>query len=358
MKKILLSVAVIGALTSCSQNDVQEMATMPEEIQFSTLNDKVTRVANDNKSKYQVYAKSFGLTGTPSTWFINDVLTTGAAGTTSPGYNNNTIDLPSKKHYWPNVDNTWAIKFFGYAPQTFGAGTATVVTQSYGSNTAIGSIATDDASISIKYTVPTNPTGVDAQEDFTIATPKVVNKPATGYPSTVNLQFKHMLTKISIAASLNQELKDAGYSMTSGTPTLGVTNTSGTIKASDANPSWTLASPAAPTVYDGNSTYLILPQPSGDTKITLKDVVIVKDGVVVFTGDVTYTVKPGDILNEAGTTDDNKFLPGKSYNMNITIAGNSEDGGGDPIFGPVISFSSEVADWGTYTPGVTQPPVK
>ncbi|MGL5228682.1 MAG: hypothetical protein ACRC77_10915, partial [Bacteroidales bacterium] len=87
----------------------------------------------------------------------------------------------------------------------------------------------------------------------------------------------------------------------------------------------------------------ILPQSTlFRVNITLP-VVIKKDGVVVFKGDVTYQIKQGDITED-------KFLPGKNYGMNITINGESTTGpDGKPIFGLEITFSSEVADWGTPT---------
>ncbi|MGL4518239.1 MAG: fimbrillin family protein [Phocaeicola sp.] len=360
MKKILFSAVLLGALASCSQNEVQEMGQFNNEIQFSTLNNKVSRAANDTKSDYQVFAKSFGLTivGTP-TWYIEDVLkSTSNPATQTGGFNSSTVDTPTKTHYWPNVTGDWAMNFYAFAPAT-SVDKSIKATVVYGTKNAYADRDADDASVSIKYVVPTSTTDPDAQEDFTISIPLQIDKSTKGTNNNVNLQFKHMLTKVTVNAALNQELLDAGYKMTYTTPQLKVVNTEGTISVTAAAPSWSdlVASGA---LYEGSDTYLILPQPSAGNQLILPTVTITKNGVVVFEGPVTYTVKDGDILNAAGTADDDAFLAGNSYNMNITIAGDSGDGQDpDPedIFGPKITFSSEVADWENYTPGVTQPAV-
>ncbi|MGL4292782.1 MAG: fimbrillin family protein [Bacteroidales bacterium] len=355
MKKMIFSLAAVGLLASCSQNEIQEMTEKSNEIKFSTLNDKVTRAANDNKQPYQVYAKSFGLTvlGTP-TWFIDDVLTSGDI----QGNNLNSTDTPTQMHYWPNVTNDWAIKFFAYAPKTADATNIVDKEVSYGSNKLLADITTDDAKVQLTYTVPTT-----AQEDFTIATPVTVTKAEqAANKNNVHFQFKHMLTKISIDVKLTDALNNAGYSVSYGaenknTPSLTVIMVNGVIDASAEEPEWSgLTDKAgqgydnndsgvnfnALTTYTGSVSYLILPQSSPHTSISLP-VVIKKNGVIVFEGDVTYTIKPDDMAS-------NEFLPGKNYGMNITINGESTTGpDGKPIFGPEITFSSEVADWGTPT---------
>ncbi|MGL4852517.1 MAG: fimbrillin family protein [Phocaeicola sp.] len=361
MKKILFSAVLLGALASCSQNEVQEIGQFSNEIQFSTLNNKVSRAANDTKSDYQVFAKSFGLTytGTP-TWYIDDVLKSTSGLDASTDFNNATTDLPTKTHYWPNVTGDWAMKFFAFAPSEPSIeAAATKIT--YGASTSYADRATDNADISFKYIVKTttDENGIDAQEDFTIALPLEITK-ANKSSNNVNLQFKHMLTRILVKAALNQELLEAGYEMKFTTPQLQVVNTTGTISVTSSAPTWSdLSGPQGGDLYEGSDTYLILPQPAGNNQIILPTVTITKNGVVVFEGPVTYTVKAGDIPNAAGTEDDDTFLAGKSYNMNITIAGDSGDGGdpNEPIFGPKITFSSEVANWEEYSPGVTQPPV-
>lgn len=358
MKKIFLSATLIGVLASCSQNDVQEIAQSPNEIQFSTLNDKVTRHANDNKSNYQVYAKLTG-TGTPTAWFMNEVLAPGAAGIANPGFNNNTTGdaiVSTKKYYWP-VNTAWTLNFYAYAPSTVAT---------------VADLANEK--LPITYTVPTSTTAADAQEDFTIA----IKKTFTAVPGdkNVHLQFKHMLTKITIKNPvLTADLTAAGYTIelkAGQFPSLGVVNVKGDIEATTAPATvagttpWTVwsnlkdaagntaTSGSVKTSYEGSNNYNILPQPAAGTTITLP-VVIKKDGVVVFEGPVTYTVKAADIPNGTGTADDNKFLPGKNYAVTLTINPDSDNGGGEPIFGSVITFSSEVADWDTVNPGVTQP---
>lgn len=333
MKKVLLSVAVASLLMSCTQNEVNELAPDLQKINFSTLNDKVTKSPNTTGSSYQVYAKldQAGATN----WYINDVLT--PYNVSSSG---NSVDNPTKTHYWPNLSQSWTMKFFAYAPSSF-INKATSVTADY--NTEL---------VSVAYSVPAK-----AQEDFTIAAPVVVAKPSDGYPKSVHFVFKHMLTRINIAAGLTQQLTDAGYTMTVEGTSLNVQNSIGTINIATENPEWTGLS--TPAVYSNTgSDYMVLPQNTVGSELLLNNVVIKKDGVVVYTGDVKYKVKEADILNTADVNDDNKFMMGKSYNMNITIAGNSHDGNGEdngnPIFGPKILFSSEFAVWEIVSNPLTQ----
>lgn len=324
MKKILLSFALSSLLVSCSQNEVSELGSSLCEINFSTLNEKVTKSPNSTNSSYQVYAKldQPGATN----WYINDVLTPLNITASS-----NSMDNPTKIHYWPNLSQSWTMKFYAYAPNIFG-NKSTAVTADFNTE-----------SISVAYSVPAK-----AQEDFSVASPVTIVKPAVGYPSNVHFIFKHMLTKINITSGLSKELTDAGYTMSVTGTSLNMLNSIGTLNISNSNPEWTGLS--TPAVYsNAGANYMVLPQNTVGSELLLKEVVIKKDGVVVFNGDVKYKVKEADILNSSESNDDNKFLMGKSYNMNVTISGTSHDGNGEnegnPIFGPKIIFSSEYVTW-------------
>lgn len=328
MRKLVGSLTALMFLVSCSQNDVEESVQMSRKINFSSLNDKVlTRAANDSEQDYQVYATLKSSKTDPSSWFMVEQLEAGSIS----GVNKSSTDnmISGKKYYWPNVKD-WNLTFYAYAP--FDANIATLP-------------QTPQSNFEFKYVVRTDDSNPDAQEDFTIATVQTFTAVPTG--NNVHLQFKHMLTKIVIKdLQLSDELKKAGYAVAykdGQKPSLSVTYTSGSIDIAAINPTWSEltgnkeGATLVQTTYEGGSTYYILPQEAGGTVMNLP-IVITKDGQPVFDGDVKYVMEPDDI-------DNNQLLPGKNYGMTITITDTSSDGNGGNIFGPEITFSSEIADW-------------
>ena len=212
MKKIIFMVATVMAFASCSQTELDENFVGQKEIKFSNLNDKVnSRAANDESADYQVYAD---WNGSSTEWFIDAVV-------------NGTSNSPSGGPYhWPN---SGTVDFYSWAPSSVTA-TATY------------------PSLSIAYTVP-----AAANQDFTIAAPK------TGLSSgTVAFEFAHMLSKISVTASLSQALLDAGYTLsTTGLAAkLDVQSTGGTVDPKTTPAAWT--SPNTTTAsYTGAASYMI-----------------------------------------------------------------------------------------------------
>ncbi len=304
MKKIFTMVATAIILASCSQAELEETSVGQKEIKFSNLNDKVTRAANDNNSNYKVYAVWSGATN--NNWFINDVA-------------NGTTNLPqSGPYYWPTTGGT--VDFYSWAPATV---------------TATGTYPT----LSIAYAVPS-----DAAEDFTIANPK------TGLSAgTVAFEFAHKLAKISVTASLSQDLLDAGYTLsTTGlTANLGVKSTGGTIDPKTADAAWT-APNATATSYTGAASYMIMPQSSIGCTIQVTGGIEVKDANdhTIYSGDLSqYTIVAGNVP-AVGTVPADMFGMGKHYMLNLTIADDSTGGGGEDIFN-IITFSANVADWDT-----------
>ena len=294
MKKIFTVAAAALVLAGCSQNELEHTFVGQKEIRFSNLNDKVTtRAANDDNANYKVYAAWSGGTA----WFINDEV-------------NGTTDVPQNgPYYWPE---SGTVDFYAYAPATV---------------TATGTYP----ALSIAYTVPAG-----ADEDFTIAAPK------TGLSSgTVAFEFAHMLSKISVKATLHQDLIDAGYvlSTTGLTASLDVQSTGGTI-APTTTPAWT--SPNATTAaYTGATSYMIMPQSSTGCAVQVTaGIQITKSGAEIYSGDLSkYTILAGDVPG-------NNFEKGKHYMLNLTISDISTDGGGEDIFN-IITFSSNLADWDT-----------
>lgn len=296
MKKIIFMVATVMAFASCSQTELDENFVGQKEIKFSNLNDKVnSRAANDESADYQVYAD---WNGSSTEWFIDAVV-------------NGTSNSPSGGPYhWPN---SGTVDFYSWAPSSVTA-TATY------------------PSLSIAYTVP-----AAANQDFTIAAPK------TGLSSgTVAFEFAHMLSKISVTASLSQALLDAGYTLsTTGLAAkLDVQSTGGTVNPKTTPAAWT--SPNTTTAsYTGAASYMIMPQSSVGCAVQITGgITITKNGVKIYSGDLNkYEIVSGNVSND-------QFAMGKHYMLNLTISDTSTGGGGEDIFN-IINFTANVADWDT-----------
>ena len=289
-------VATVMAFASCSQTELDENFVGQKEIKFSNLNDKVnSRAANDESADYQVYAD---WNGSSTEWFIDAVV-------------NGTSNSPSGGPYhWPN---SGTVDFYSWAPSSVTA-TATY------------------PSLSIAYTVP-----AAANQDFTIAAPK------TGLSSgTVAFEFAHMLSKISVTASLSQALLDAGYTLsTTGLAAkLDVQSTGGTVDPKTTPAAWT--SPNTTTAsYTGAASYMIMPQSSVGCAVQITGgITITKNGVKIYSGDLNkYEIVSGNVSND-------QFAMGKHYMLNLTISDTSTGGGGEDIFN-IINFTANVADWDT-----------
>lgn len=279
MKKIIFMVATVMAFASCSQTELDENFVGQKEIKFSNLNDKVnSRAANDESADYQVYAD---WNGSSTEWFIDAVV-------------NGTSNSPSGGPYhWPN---SGTVDFYSWAPSSVTA-TATY------------------PSLSIAYTVP-----AAANQDFTIAAPK------TGLSSgTVAFEFAHMLSKISVTASLSQALLDAGYTLsTTGLAAkLDVQSTGGTVDPKTTPAAWT--SPNTTTAsYTGAASYMIMPQSSVGCAVQITGgITITKNGAEIYSGDLNkYEIVSGNVSND-------QFAMGKHYMLNLTISDTSTGGGGE-----------------------------
>ena len=236
--------------------------------------------------------------GSSTEWFIDAVV-------------NGTSNSPSGGPYhWPN---SGTVDFYSWAPSSVTA-TATY------------------PSLSIAYTVP-----AAANQDFTIAAPK------TGLSSgTVAFEFAHMLSKISVTASLSQALLDAGYTLsTTGLAAkLDVQSTGGTVDPKTTPAAWT--SPNTTTAsYTGAASYMIMPQSSVGCAVQITGgITITKNGAEIYSGDLNkYEIVSGNVSND-------QFAMGKHYMLNLTISDTSTGGGGEDIFN-IINFTANVADWDT-----------
>ena len=328
MKKFFILCTMLGALISCSNNEIEKIEPTPKDdlISFNSLRDRVeTRYANDDSSNYQIMAVVAG----SSSWFINTDFIPGSSGATDKA-------ADGSVYHWPG--NSTNVTFYAFAPAP-------------GSDTGISAI---DSSlnngagvIDITYEVVD-----DADVDFTIATP------LTQSSGVVAFSFSHMLSKIIIKAALADSLVKAGYTLdTDYSATLTLPSNSGTISAISSSPSWTLTSSSASNVYSGDTTYIIMPQASYTTTTTsadscliqILDLEIEKGDVEIFDGNLSiYGIKEGDIP-------ENAFEMGKCYIITLTLGSNSTDSDGNKIFGDIIEFSSSVVDWNSVDVALNQP---
>lgn len=295
MKKIFIVAVAAMAFASCSQNEFENTSVGNREISFSNLNDKVTlRSANDASDNYQVYAD---WSGSSTEWFINAAI-------------NGTTNQAPTTYFWPA---SGTVDFYSWAPSTVAA------TGAY-------------PALSIAYTVP-----AAANQDFTVAAPQLAKS-----SGTVAFEFAHMLSKVSVTASLHQDLLDAGYVLTTTglTADLSVQSTGGTVDPKTTPAAWTSPNATAAT-YTGAASYMIMPQSSVGCKVQVKSgITITKNGTTIYTGDLSeYAIVSGNVTGD-------KFAEGKHYMLNLTIGDTSTGGGGEDIFN-IITFSANVADWDT-----------
>lgn len=320
MKKILFLLTIARALASCSTNEVSDVNDLAKngEITFSTLRDKVeTRAANDDSEDYQVYAVIEGGT----TWFINEEY----GGTSNDPISGN-------KYLWPGNGKT--VSFYAFCPSSS-------VT---GSGITVGDTDVSTPSIPITYTV-----SADGNEDFTIAAP-VLNQSA----DLVELEFSHVLSKVSVTATLSQELTTAGYTIKEGyTSTLTLLYNTSTINAADDSPTWGTLSATSIDPYTEAATYIIMPQSTSGCSVQITGITILaKDGSEIFNGDLkSYTFSADNtVLSE--------FKQGNYYILSFEITNTATDSGNQDVFGDEIQFSASMVDWESETGStvdITQP---
>ncbi|MFI3296732.1 MAG: fimbrillin family protein [bacterium] len=220
MKKIFFSVAILAMLASCSSNE--EIAiSQSDVIGFSTLNNRVTRVANTNadgeSSDYEVFAKSSETTAT--SWLMNEVILVVE--------NEDDAISSGLDYYWPASPAT--VDFYAFAPKA-GTDGVTLGTVVYAGDYD-GDVKDGTPSIPLTFTVPT-----DAGIDFTVATPiKGITYDTETYTNglgQVQLKFAHMLSKASLKVVLDENLDDE-YSFYFTSATFTVVNNGVTVNAVD-----------------------------------------------------------------------------------------------------------------------------
>ena len=300
MKKLFMSLAILAAVVSCSKNEIAEVTTPNvNPIGFSTLNDKVTRVANGDKQNYAVYAQFSTAT---AGWYITGENITGNQTPIGDEITN------GNKYYWPETP----LNFYAYAP---------IVSNNITLNAAAPAAAL--GTLPITYTVPTT-----ADEDFTVAKPVLDQKSDTN-AGQVAFVFAHMLSKVNIKATLAAKLTADGYALELGDAVLDVNKNVGVVEVTSADPALSIDGAAATYTKPATDvTYLILPQSTKGCVVTITNAVIKKTGYLDIPVTLTYTFTDADVKLAT-------FEAGKQYNLNFVVTLNE------------IMFASSVAAWDT-----------
>ncbi|MCS2617312.1 fimbrillin family protein [Bacteroides thetaiotaomicron] len=168
MKKVLLAIAAVATITSCSQNEEFENPAQNAEINFSTIVSKSTRaviIENKDFKKFTAYGYSHGETN--FTGVVTSTIMSSAEYTKGEDGGWTT----SGRYYWPTSGK---VTFFGYG----GVATATYAKE-------------DGKFPTLKYTVLTD---INKQEDLLVA--QQANKSKENNNPSVNLNFKHALAQV------------------------------------------------------------------------------------------------------------------------------------------------------------------
>lgn len=273
MKKILLAVAAVATMASCSQNEEFENVGQKAEIKIGTT--AVTRATEQNtaglqKDGFQLYAYNTGTSAmTKDLALAKEAWINGNATYASPDWT-----VAGGPYYWP-IDEK--LQFFAYSPADGVAYTAPN--------------GTDAGFPKFTYTVGAT---ADVQKDLVISSALNKTKETTKATPAVSLTFKHALTQINI--QVIEGSSDYTYEIT---PTVKISGIKGdgtftytgenvgtwTPGSTDATYTYTLGTITAGTsaVTDGNALMLI-PQDLTDAKIT-----------------ITYNTKKGDSYVFKGT---------------------------------------------------------
>ncbi|MEY8708507.1 fimbrillin family protein [Bacteroides faecichinchillae] len=169
MKKLLLAVATVMAITGCSQSEEFDAQGTNNEIKVGTMVKKSPRaVVTDNTTFKSFTLSSFIVDNNQDysivglgTAYMDEVSYTGIKG------NWTTTDT----YYWPSDKN---IQFFGY---------------SGGTNFAVSETGYPTLSFSIK--------GISSEQEDLVVSAVNTGKPAEN--AKVDLSFKHILTKINFS---------------------------------------------------------------------------------------------------------------------------------------------------------------
>ena len=311
MKKVLLAIAAVATITSCSQNEEFENLGQKAEIKMGTT--AVTRATVMTTSKFLNF-KAFGY------YFTEGSYTAEVKGTKILDGIFNSVDQTTwteksgEKFYWPSDGK---VTFFGYSPSELPESNSYSYSEAGGYPT-------------VSYTV--NNTIAD-QVDFLVA--QLANQTKDSNAGKVSLSFKHALTQIVF--KLKGDDKNVTYKVTN----IAFNNLKATGSYDYKTNSWTPSSTpafsysitltennsfvggddAAKTLEDANQLMILMPQELSDVTVDVtfsaekNGVEIFPSGVKTatlsgtwFAGDkyvYTLVLKAGDEIVVSGEFEDN-----------------------------------------------------
>ncbi|MDR2911015.1 MAG: fimbrillin family protein [Bacteroidales bacterium] len=244
MKKVILAMAVVALMASCSKDEVTNLNVNPDQISLvgTTTRATIANVSNLQTSGFTVYGTAANVAdawysdGNASIDGANKHIYDGAKGTWN-------FTTPVK---WPTDAAKYPMNFYAIYPEATSA-------NGFSSLTATASTQTVTGTFSVK------PTAAE-QIDLLSATASAAAKPMS---SSLSITFKHLLSKVDFG--LNVATGHTAY-----VQGLAINNVSmqGLRKFTDASPSWGMIDGAYNkytydgTIYDsptGNPTANALP---------------------------------------------------------------------------------------------------
>lgn len=325
MKKVLLAIAAVATITSCSQNEELENLGQKAEINFSTAVTRATVLDTKGlqNAGFQVYAYNTGTAGMD----IATVLPSSAWITGKATYAEDAWSVAGGPYYWPLTDK---LQFFAYSPLDGVAYTDP-------NGTAAGY---PQFTYNVELTAST-------QKDLVISSELDKTKETDKATPAVSLTFQHALTQINI--QVIEGNADYTYELTEvDAVTISGVKSDGTFTYTGANTgSWAVGNTDATYTYtlgaftDGTSTVvtgnalMLIPQDITNAKITIK-----------------YKTKKG----ESYVFNDKKEIPLKSTTpwafgtkilYKLTL----------PVGGEEVKIEATPANWNTETPETTEPSV-
>ncbi|MDD3036572.1 fimbrillin family protein [Bacteroides sp.] len=170
MKKILLAVATVMAITGCSQNEEFDAQGTNNEINVGTIVKKSPRATVTDNASFKAFTLSSFIVDENQNYGTNGLGSAYMDGISYSGIKGNwTTD--GGKYYWPTAKN---VQFFGY---------------SGGTNFAAPATGYPTLSFTIENTS-------NEQKDLVVA---AVNTGKPADDAKVQLDFKHILTKINFS---------------------------------------------------------------------------------------------------------------------------------------------------------------
>lgn len=296
MKKILLAVAAVATMASCSQNEEFENVGQKAEIKINSIVNSSTRAAvtsNNNFEKFKLYSYITdgayeGKTALGSA-YMDGVEYTKTGGTWGTADTN--------KYYWPSGSSNQKLQFFAY-PNDLITDYALPAADGYPSFTyAVADLAKDQKDLVVAH-----------KENMTITSAGVTD-------GAMTLTFNHILSRINFAF-IPEDTK-AAYTI----DTIKIADIKGGTAKYTFNASagaWDVTSATSKdygykvtqstTVADGktyymlgdeNASLMLFPQSVANKVITVTYSTVDSKGMEVFSGDKTVTL-PADTKWEIG----------------------------------------------------------